>query len=144
MNKELVNAIKTTKSVEELKDLAAKNGYVLTDEEAKDYFDMYHGSEKIKDNDLDNVAGGACNVGTGFNLVGGQTYSTEGHGWLITTPLNSCDGFKPKNIGDSKYCQNCSHVVVGNTQFVDGLIFYCSIRTKDDDPYSKSGTAHRV
>lgn len=55
MDKKIVDAIKSTKTVSELKDLAVKNGYNITDEQTNKYFDLFHGSTNLNDNELDKM-----------------------------------------------------------------------------------------
>jgi hypothetical protein len=55
---------KAAKSAEELLEIAKANGVGMTEEEAKTYFaQLCPPSGEIDDDDLDNVAGGACGKG---------------------------------------------------------------------------------
>ena len=61
LNHELLAKAKAAKSPEELLALAKENNVELTDEEAKAYFDQLHPQTgELSDDELDNVAGGAC------------------------------------------------------------------------------------
>lgn len=123
MNKEIIEKIKSSKSASDLKNLANKNGYNLTDEEANNYFNMYHSKGHIDDSELNNVSGGLC-------------YSTSGDykGCLIVTPLNTCKFWK-KDGGLEYYQQGaCMHCFYSEQV---NLTLYCTLRTKDNDPCKK-------
>ena len=61
MNKELLAKAKEMKTPEELMALAKENGVELTEESAAAYFDRLHPQTgELSDDELDNVAGGAC------------------------------------------------------------------------------------
>ena len=55
---ELIAKVKTAKSAEELLALAKANGVVLSEKEAKTYFDQLNSNGIISDEELDAVAGG--------------------------------------------------------------------------------------
>ena len=76
MNKEMLEKAKTAKTVEELKALATDIGIELNDEQAHAYFaQLNKKSGELQDEELDNVAGGAC-------------YTDDGR--KVTTVANSC------------------------------------------------------
>ena len=58
MEKELILKAKECKSAEEIMALAKENGYELTEEQAKEYFEKLNANGEIADDELDNVAGG--------------------------------------------------------------------------------------
>lgn len=61
LNDELLAKARAAKSPEELLALAKENNAELTEEEAKTYFDQLHPrTGELSDDELDNVAGGAC------------------------------------------------------------------------------------
>ena len=61
LNNELLAKAKAAKSPEELLALAKENNVELTEESAKAYFDQLHPQTgELSDDELDNVAGGAC------------------------------------------------------------------------------------
>jgi predicted ribosomally synthesized peptide with nif11-like leader len=61
MNKELLEKAKRAKNAEELIALAKENGVELSDEQAKAYFAKLNSENgELGDDELDNVAGGAC------------------------------------------------------------------------------------
>ena len=58
---EMIEKAKTAKTVEELLAIAKENGVEMTADEAKIYFEQLNPkSGELDDDDLDNVAGGAC------------------------------------------------------------------------------------
>ena len=58
---EMIEKAKEAKSAEELLELAKENGVEMTVDEAKTYFaQLSPKSGELDDDDLDNVAGGAC------------------------------------------------------------------------------------
>lgn len=125
MNKEIVGKIKEVKTAHELKELAAKNGYNLTDGEAKGYFDLYHNSGVMNDNELDNVVGGS-------QCRNGKNYSSDPPYDLIVFPLNYCSMYKREEGTSDVFadlCANCTHMYKPR-----GLTLYCDARTYDNDP----------
>ena len=58
MNKELLEKARQAKSPEELLALAKENNIEISEEHAKALFERLNGSEKLADEELDNVAGG--------------------------------------------------------------------------------------
>ena len=61
LSNELLAKARAAKSPEELLALAKENDIGLTEEEAKAYFDQLHPQVgELSDDELDNVAGGAC------------------------------------------------------------------------------------
>lgn len=56
---ELIEKARSAKTPEEMMNLAAENGFALTEEEAKAYFSKLHpASEELSDDELGNVSGG--------------------------------------------------------------------------------------
>jgi predicted ribosomally synthesized peptide with nif11-like leader len=63
LNAEMIEKAKAAKSAEELYEIAKAKGVEMTEEEAKTYFAQLNPkSGELDDDDLDNVAGGACGV----------------------------------------------------------------------------------
>lgn len=61
MDKELFEKAKNAKTVEEMVAVAKENNVELGEESAKAYFELLHQKTgEISDEELDNVAGGAC------------------------------------------------------------------------------------
>jgi predicted ribosomally synthesized peptide with nif11-like leader len=61
LNHEMIEKAKAAKTAEELLELAKANGVEMTADEAKTYFAQLNPkSGELDDDDLDNVAGGAC------------------------------------------------------------------------------------
>ena len=84
VSKELLERAKTTKSAEELLEMAKGENIELTAEEAAKAFEELHKTSEISDEELDNVAGGCGDPETPgepkFN-VGDQVY------YLVTKPV---------------------------------------------------------
>ena len=78
---EMIEKAKAAKSAEELLELAKANGVEMTADEAKTYFAQLNPkSGELDDDDLDAVAGGACEdkvdgppLGTVIRITSGQT-----------------------------------------------------------------------
>lgn len=66
---ELILQAKAAKTSAELLALAKENGIELTEEGAEAYFDRFHKSGELSDEELDNVAGGGCYAGDGRLVV---------------------------------------------------------------------------
>ncbi len=75
---ELLEKAKQAKSPEELIAIAKENGTELTEESANAYFEQFHKTGELADDELDNVAGGAC-------------YAKDGR--MVVSALNYCRGF---------------------------------------------------
>lgn len=133
MNKEIVEAIKKTKSANELKDIASKNGFNLSNEEANKYFDLYHSEGKVGEEELDNVTGGST-------CINNKHYSDDSHGRLIVVHINICDGFISNGLSNVDMCSYC--------KFFDNRVgrgaSYCKVRTRWDDPYNKAIGTKRI
>ena len=102
MEKELIARAKETGTVEELLALAKENGAELTEEEAKTYFDQLHlKTGELSDDELDNVAGGACHIKDGRMVVAAGfecdnfICKKDGGGW-----------FRNRRTG-SRFCRTC-------------------------------------
>ena len=107
---EMIEKAKAAKSVEELLEIAKANNVEMTADEAATCFAQLNPrSGELDDDDLDNVAGGACGSGV---RVGDNVRVTSGE----TCPI--CGG----NVGTVKavgamsvgavVCQNCSDSVI--------------------------------
>jgi predicted ribosomally synthesized peptide with nif11-like leader len=107
---EMIEKAKVAKSAEELLALAKESGVEMTAEEATTYFAQLNPkSGELDDNDLDNVAGGACGGGV---RVGDTVRVTSGETCTI------CGG----NMGTVKavgamaigavVCMNCSDSII--------------------------------
>ena len=60
MKEELMKKVKEAASVDELMELAKASYIEITEETAKDIFAKFHSEGELADDELDNVAGGAC------------------------------------------------------------------------------------
>lgn len=106
MEKELIARAKETGTVEELLALAKENGAELTEEEAKTYFDQLHQKTgELSDDELDNVAGGACHIKDGRMVVAAGfecdhfICKKDGGGW-----------FRNRRTG-SRFCRTCRTMI---------------------------------
>ncbi len=104
--KELIARAKETGTVEELLALAKENGAELTEEEAKTYFDQLHQKTgELSDDELDNVAGGACHIKDGRMVVAAGfecdnfICKKDGGGW-----------FRNRRTG-SRFCRTCRTMI---------------------------------
>ena len=120
--KEQLAQAKAAKSVEELLALARENGIELTEEAAKEKFEMFHAQGELADDELDNVSGGS-------SCVNGRHYSDDPPHYLITTAGNWCDYFEEREASSwrGSACERCIYRI--------GTVpMYCKRRTKDNDP----------
>ena len=97
LNAEMIEKAKGAKSAEELLTLAKANNVEMTEDEAATYFSQLNPkSGELDDDDLDNVAGGACGVGgdssnrPNVRLTNGKTCPKCGSniGYVIITSKN--------------------------------------------------------
>lgn len=105
MEKELIARAKETGTVEELLALAKENGAELTEEEAKTYFDQLHQKTgELSDDELDNVAGGACHIKDGRMVVAA--------GFECDNFICKKDGgwFRNRRTG-SRFCRTCRTMI---------------------------------
>ena len=98
MNNELIERAKKAKSSEELMALAKENGEELTEESAKEYFELLNPKTgELSDDELDNVAGGGC-------------YNKDGH--LMTTVGHRCRYYEEdtsETFGMNGTCMKCKY-----------------------------------
>lgn len=73
---ELIEKARQAKSAEELIARTKENGFELTEDEAKAYFEQLNKSGELSDDELDNVAGGGCYRDDG-RLVVTEQYSCK-------------------------------------------------------------------
>lgn len=82
---EIAAKARKAKSAEELLALAKENGMDdVTEESAAAYFEYFHKSGELSDEELDNVAGGGCHARDGR---------------LIVTAISSCISWKCEKCG---------------------------------------------
>lgn len=108
--KELLEKAKAAKSPEEIQTFAKENGMEdFSLESAKAYYEQFHKEGELSDEELDNVAGGAC-------------YTDDGR--MVTTIANFCeDGHRCKKCGrnfiheghapdcfEGPNCKDCKHM----------------------------------
>ena len=108
LNNEIRAKAKAAKTPEELIEIAKENDVEMTEESAKAYFDLLHPKTgEMSDDELDEVAGGAC---------------YRGDGRMVTTVANLCrewrckkDGSRMESdhrpicckCGKTAFCSNC-------------------------------------
>ena len=108
LNNEIRAKAKAAKTPEELIEIARENDVEMTEESAKAYFDLLHPKTgEMSDDELDNVASGAC---------------YRGDGRMVTTVANLCrewrckkDGSRMESdhrpicckCGKTAFCSNC-------------------------------------
>ena len=116
--KEMIAKAKNAGSAEEIKALAAKEGWQMTDEEAASYFEELKeltGEKKtgeLSDDELDNVSGGGCYKGN--RLVVTTMHSCMEWSCKCGNPSNMTPG-ELVNLGRcpkyrrGKTCGNCKY-----------------------------------
>ena len=108
LNNEILAKAKAAKTPEELIEIARENDVEMTEESAKAYVDLLHPKTgEMSDDELDEVAGGAC---------------YRGDGRMVTTVANLCrewrckkDGSRMESdhrpicckCGKTAFCSNC-------------------------------------
>ena len=119
LSKEYIEKIRGANSVEELKKVCAEEKISVSDDKLKQYFDMYHsGSAELSDDELNNVAGGAC---YSDGIDGPYGY----HRYLIVSAfITSSTHTDAGNKWSS--CHSCGNM------FFDGPTAYCSAYACDD------------
>ena len=115
LSNELLAKARAAKSPEELLAMAKENGIELTEEEAKAYFDQLHPQVgELSDDELDNVAGGACYARIDKTVVsaGHRCPHYFGKYWggkgLHKRRVGCCA--KCRGPANCEYCQYCTHV----------------------------------
>ena len=128
---EMIEKAKAAKSAEELLEIAKANGVDMTADEAKTYFaQLSPKSGELDDDDLDNVAGGACQnvedsplIGKIVRVTSGQTckncggnigridIESAGFGLVLSVDCNNCSqGAREYTID---FLENCTYEVIG-------------------------------
>ena len=108
LSKELLAKAKNAKTPEELIALAKENGEELTEESAKEYFELLNPKTgELSDDELDNVAGGGCHNG----------------GKLVVSVMHYCDEWRCKD--DGSQCDIDGILVNCNTCRVAAYCFSC-------------------
>ncbi len=86
ITKEMIEQARLAESPEELLAMARENGIELTAEDAQRYFDNWHASAELSDEELENVAGGGCldpkcpRCGSNANVRYERTHKADGIG----------------------------------------------------------------
>ena len=101
---EMIEKAKTAKSTDELLELAKANGVEITEDDAKSYFAQPNPKYgEIDDDELDNVAGGACYAGDGRMVV------TVGY---VCADISGCPHCKNSSLridaSGCVYCNTCN------------------------------------
>ena len=118
-DKEMIAKAKNAGSTEEIKALAAKEGWQMTDEEAASYFEELKeltGEKKtgeLSDDELDNVSGGGCYKGnrlvvTTFNWCDEFVCKCGGRGRILNE-LNESDSGTCKRCKKRVKCSHCKY-----------------------------------
>lgn len=107
---EIIEKAKAAKSAEELLEIAKENDVEMTAEDAETYFaQLGPKSGELSDDDLDNVAGGACGsgvrVGDAVRVTSGETCSICGGN------LGTVKAVGAMAIG-AVVCANCSDSII--------------------------------
>ena len=107
LNNEILAKAKAAKTPEELIEIARVNDVEMTEEGAKAYFDLLHPKTgEISDDELDEVAGGAC---------------YRGDGRMVTTVANLCREWRCKKDGNRMesdhrpICCKCGKTAICNS-----------------------------
>src|SRR5574344_2316437 len=107
MDQKLVAKIKAAKSVQELSELAHKEGIPLSDEQADHLYAEFHsGDKELSEEELNNVSGGSCqsakSLSSKYQSVpsDGLCPSFEWSYWFC--------GYTSKEVKMCKNCHNCS------------------------------------
>ena len=119
--KEIINKLKSCKTVDELKTVAKEIGYELTDEEAQSYFEKLSMIGELSDDELGSVSGGGC-----VRWRRGRAYSGVYPHYLIVTVGNSCSLFGHSKLTKGTCSQCCHHSTMRGAMI-------CSLRTWDHD-----------
>ena len=128
-NEQLAKA-KAAKSAEELLALAKENGIDMTEEEAAKYFAELNKEGELADEELNNVAGGAC-YSSGVSGPNGY------HEYAIVSPLSAAEdceknGIHPSDAENKNFCANFCYQC--RYYFTADGICYCGARWKGHDP----------
>ncbi len=119
---EQIGKVKAAKSPDELLSLARENGLELSEEQAKVYFEQMNKTGELSDDELDNVAGGACHTKDGRKV----TYPGHGTGcssWRCRAcgfAANSADFDYPYHSYNcsakirrlDKSCKSCKYMTI--------------------------------
>ena len=115
LSNELLAKARAAKSPEELLALAKENNVELTEESAKAYFDQLHPQVgELSDDELDNVAGGACYARIDKTVVSAghrcpHYFCKHGGGKGLHKRRGGCCA-KCRGPAICEYCQYCTHV----------------------------------
>ncbi len=86
VTEEMLEQARLSESPETLLATAKENSVELTAEDAQRYFDYWHASAELSDDELENVAGGGClnpkcpSCGSNANVRYERTYKSDGIG----------------------------------------------------------------
>ena len=112
LNSELMRKAKAAKSAEEMLKIAKANGVEMTEDEAVTYFAQLNPtSGELNDDDLDNVAGGACHNKDGYRKIVNNYQKCDlfdcGCGAFRRVKKNISTDIC-ENCGTNVACSNCS------------------------------------
>lgn len=101
ITQELIEQAKKAESAEALLALAKENGVELSAEDARKFYDMWHTTAELSDEELDNVAGG-CGKEKEKKICPKCKNKTLSYGYYISTgcwPWEHCDTCGYGSIG---------------------------------------------
>ena len=105
--KEIIEKVKAAESAEEIRELFKDQGQELTEEEAKNLYEVAHTTEELSDGELDSVAGGGKYIDGGY---------------LVVSPFYGCN----KCTNALNWCTFCGY---SHTDNKSGFM-YCEINMR--------------
>ena len=119
---EQLTKAKAANSAEELLAYANEVGFKLTEDEAKSFFDKWHGNGELSDDELDNVSGGCGGISSD------DPHCTECGGLLVWNSRNypNYNSSGSMNPYDLFACTQCDHKF--------RHYWYGDLWTEDEDP----------
>lgn len=114
---EMIMKGKDANTVEELKEMAIKENWNISDEEANAYFDELQKYKtpnmgELNDDELDNVSGGGCYTKDGrlvVTVAHSCSHWTCSPCYSATRYLIHAEGGRCPKCGKKKACTNCSY-----------------------------------
>jgi bacteriocin-like protein len=120
MDQKLVAKIKAAKSVQELSELAYKEGIRLSDEDANRLYAEYHSGEKeLSEAELSNVSGGSCESA---ETLASKYKSVLSDGYCSSFTWRTY--FHLDYSGLKKICDNCHYCTTSS----DGYSYFCELK----------------
>ena len=114
LSKALLGKARNAENVDALQAMARENGWNMTREEAKAYFDQMHKSGALSDEELENVTGGGCRKNDHLVVTIRDScplWKCKNHPWAgATTWVGQPGGGKQRlacPCGRENICGNC-------------------------------------